>query len=458
MPAAVLEGCGNGDTVQPSVRPEKIVPDSCEPSMVALDCTVAERVYVGTATQVIVDPDSGRAPTTAGSAATPSVSAGIPSTRWYYGDADTRMRIDRVDIYGYDLRYAHGDYVMSGDRVVNTLPSTVVRIVADDGVEGFGEVCPLGATYLPGFGEGARAALRELAPALVGLDPRQLGPVWGRMDAVLRGHEYAKSAVDIACWDVLGRAASQPLATLLGGRRQERFPLYVAIPLGPAGEMVAHVSRLREQGIRRFQLKVGGDPYEDAERTRSVVEATGAGDVVVADANGGWRLQDAVVAARLLEPLERVYLEQPCSTLDECLYIRERTSLPMVLDEAITGVESLLAAHRAGGMEAFNLKISKVGGLTRARLMRDLAEALGLRVTIEDTWGGDLVTAAVSHLAASTGAETLFTASFMNDWTLEHVAGYEPRSRDGFGSAPSGPGLGVDVDTELLGAPLFTAG
>ena len=128
----------------------------------------------------------------------------------------------------------------------------------------------------------------------------------------------------------------------------------------------------------------------------------------------------------------------------------------MVLDECITDVQSLLRAHEAKAMEAFNLKISKVGGLTQAKLMRDLAVALGLRVTIEDTWGGDLVTAAVSHLAASTPPDTLFTVSFMNDWMNEHIAGHEPRSQNGFGSAPVGPGLGVDVDVAALGAPLLT--
>jgi L-alanine-DL-glutamate epimerase-like enolase superfamily enzyme len=107
-------------------------------------------------------------------------------------------------------------------------------------------------------------------------------------------------------------------------------------------------------------------------------------------------------------------------------------------------------------MEAINLKISKLGGLTRARQIRELAETLGVRLTIEDTWGGDLVTAAVSHLAASVLPDALFTVSFMNDWTNEHIAGYEPRARNGVGAAPQGPGLGVEVDVEMLGSPLFS--
>jgi L-alanine-DL-glutamate epimerase-like enolase superfamily enzyme len=98
-----------------------------------------------------------------------------------------------------------------------------------------------------------------------------------------------------------------------------------------------------------------------------------------------------------------------------------------------------------------------VGGLTKAKLLRDLCEELGVQVTIEDTWGGDVVSATSAHLAATTRPASLLSASFMNDWTNEHVAGYQPRSASGYGSAPSGPGLGIDVQSNLLGTPIFTA-
>jgi cis-L-3-hydroxyproline dehydratase len=367
------------------------------------------------------------------------------------------VRIVRVDLYVYELTYVHGRYVMSGGRSIEALSSTVVRVTTDEGVEGFGEVCPLGPAYLPAHAAGALAALAELAPAVVGLDAGNLGAVNAAMNTALLGHDYAKSAIDTACWDVLGRATGRPVCDLLGGRVSDRFPLYFAVPLAGAEEMAEYVQARREEGIHRFQLKIGADPYEDAGRTRAVVAATGPEDIVVADANGGWSIQDAVLAARAIEDLERVFLEQPCPTLEECLVVRQRTTLPMVLDECIRDVHSLLRAYGERALEAFNLKISKVGGLTRAKLMRDLAVSLGLRVTIEDAWGGDLVTAAVSHLAASTPPNTLFTVSFMNDWTNEHVAGYEPRSERGFGAAPDRPGLGVDVDVAALGAPLFSA-
>jgi len=366
------------------------------------------------------------------------------------------MKIDRIEVYGYDLSYRYGTYVMSGNQVINSIPSTLVRIRTDDGIDGWGEVCPLGPLYLASHGLGARAALEQMLPALAGVDPTNLAAVHAAMDASLRGHAYAKSAVDVACWDLLGKAAGLDVATLLGGRLQDSFPLYKAVPLGPPEEMQQYVVDRQAEGIHRFQLKIGANPYEDAERVRRVVEVTTAEDVIVADANGGWRLQDAMIAARLIEPLHGVLFEEPCKTLEECLYVRRHTSLPMILDEVITDVNTMLRAFHAGGMEGVNLKISKFAGLTGSRLVRDLADSLGLRITIEDTWGGDLVTAAVSHLAASTKADQVITVSFMNDWTNEHVAGYRPRSVDGIGSAPDGPGLGVEVDVAALGKPLLS--
>src|SRR5262245_55565008 len=150
------------------------------------------------------------------------------------------MRIAAVDVYGYDVSYVDGAFELSGGRIVETLPSTVVRVTADNGLIGFGETCPLGPAYLPAHGEGARAALRELAPALLGVDPRELGVVGDVLDAALLGHAYAKSAVDVACWDLLGRVAGQPVCVLLGGRRNASFPLYIAVPLGPPEEMAAY--------------------------------------------------------------------------------------------------------------------------------------------------------------------------------------------------------------------------
>jgi L-alanine-DL-glutamate epimerase-like enolase superfamily enzyme len=208
------------------------------------------------------------------------------------------------------------------------------------------------------------------------------------------GHGYAKSAIDIACWGAYGKTVGLPVYQLLGGLLSEQFPLYFAVPLGSVADMAAYVAARRGEGIHRFQLKVGADPIEDRNRTRCIVDETSDEDLIVADANGGWQLQDASLLPARSKHSPRVFLEQPCASLAECLIVRRRTTMPMVLDESIYDVHTLLRAYEAKAMGAINLKISKVGGLTSARLIRDLRETLGLRLTIEDAWGGDLVTAA----------------------------------------------------------------
>jgi len=269
------------------------------------------------------------------------------------------------------------------------------------------------------------------------------------------GHQYAKSAVDIACWDLRGQAAGLPISALLGGVLQQDFPLYEAVPLGSPESMAAFAGRRTAAGINRFQLKVGNDPREDAARTRAVVDTAAGDTIVVADANGGWSLLDARVAMNAMAGLP-VLIEQPCRTTADSVLASRGSTLPLVLDESILTLSDLYQANQLAGVCSVNIKISRVGGLTGAALMRDVMQELNLMVSVEDTWGGDLITAAVSHLAASTRPESLLMTSFMNDWTDGHIAGYRPRSVNGRGSAPTGPGLGIDVDTSLLGKPLFS--
>lgn len=347
---------------------------------------------------------------------------------------------------------------MSGGREITSLPSTLVRVTSDEGTDGWGEVCPLGSTYLPAHAGGARAALKLLAPALIGADPGNLAAVNDVMDATLMGHGYAKSPIDVACWDLAGKVRGASVAEMLGGVRQSNFPLYFAVPLGTPEEMRDYVLARRDEGIHRFQLKIGGDPIEDTARARHVIDSTGPEDIVVGDANCGWRVNEAIIAARGMQDLPRFYFEQPCPTMEECIEVRKHTTLPMVYDEVVTDVRTLLRAAGEGGAGAFNLKVSKVGGLSKAKLMRDLGQELGLQMTIEDSWGGDIVTATSAHLAASTRKHALLSVSFMNDWTNEHIAGHQPRSRHGIGCVPDGPGLGIHVDTSMLGEPLFSYG
>ena len=365
------------------------------------------------------------------------------------------MKISRIEVFSYRLRYQHGSYVMSRGRQATHELGTLTRVTAGGGVEGWGEITPLGTTYLPTYAGSIRAALETLGPALLGHDPTNIGRISRVMDTELMGHGYAKSALEMACWDIFGKAVGRPLTDLIGGRLNDDFPLYEAVPLGSPAEMAAFVRARAAAGIARFQLKVGGDPDEDVARVVAARAAAPAGASIVADANGGWQLLQARRAIRGLEDLD-VLVEQPCRETPECALAHRGSSLPMVLDESVVTTADLFAARDAGAL-AVNLKVSRVGGLARTVQLRDLAQDLGLCVSVEDMWGGDVITAAVSHLAASTSPDHLMNVSFFNDWTDGHVAGHEPRSAAGRGAAPSAPGLGIEVDAAPLGPPVFVA-
>ncbi len=274
------------------------------------------------------------------------------------------------------------------------------------------------------------------------------------MDAALKGHPYVKSAIDMAAWDILGKVARLPVCSLLGGRYGEDFGLYRAISQQAPGQMAASVASYREQGYRRFQLKVGGDPDEDIERIRTVASILQPGDKLIADANTGWLMHEAARVVRAVRDVD-VYIEQPCLSYDECLTIRWRTDHPLVLDEVIDGVDVLLRGHADHAMDVVNLKISKLGGLTKARQARDLCVSLGIAMTIEDSWGGDIVTAAIAHLAHSTPPELLFTSTDFNSYVTVSIAEGAPRRKDGRMAASHAPGLGITPRPEVLGDPVL---
>ena len=364
------------------------------------------------------------------------------------------MKITAIRAYQIDLPLKEGRYSWSNGNFVEVFDTTVVEVETDTGLTGWGECCPLGSSYLPAYALGVRSGLAELAPALIGADPLSLDVLNRRMDAALRGHSYVKSAIDVACWDILGKATGQPVCTLLGGKAQEDVVLYRAISQIEPKAMAANVAQYRAEGYTRFQLKVGADADSDIARIKLCAEAMQPGEVLVADANTGWTMHEAARVVQAVRDLD-VYIEQPCPSYEECLVTRRRTPLPFVLDEVITDVAALTRALGDGAMDVINLKISKVGGLTRARQIRDLCLSAGVPMTIEDTWGGDIVTASIAHLAQSTPADFVFSATDFNSYGTVTIARDAPQRVNGRMQAAERPGLGVTPDRAVLGAPVL---
>jgi len=360
------------------------------------------------------------------------------------------MKIARIFAHRVELPLVEGSYKWSGGKSVSVFDSTIVGVETDCGLVGYGEVCPLGPFYLPAYAEGVRAGLRELGPHLIGCDPRELAKLNQRMDAALKGHPYVKSGIDIACWDILGQTTQLPVCTLLGGRFGESVRLYRAISQQAPEEMAKNVQGYREQGYTRFQLKVGGDPDTDIERIRAVRAMLQSTDRLVADANTGWTQHEAMRVVRALKDVD-VYIEQPCLTYEECLAVRRNTDHPFVLDESIDSLDMLLRGKADLAMDVVNLKIGKLGGLTRTSQARDLCVSMGIAMTLEDSWGGDITTAAIAHLAHSTPEEFRFTSTDFNSYVTVSTSTGAPQRREGFMEASNDPGLGVTPRMDILG-------
>jgi len=361
------------------------------------------------------------------------------------------MKITTISLYQVELPIIDGYQFAKGKRV-DTADSTVVRIDTNAGLSGWGEATPLGPFYLAAYAAGVRTGIAALAPHLIGRDPLRLGELNAVMDRELKGHPYVKSPIDVACWDLLGQAAGLPVHALLGGRCQDSAPLYWSVTQGEPDTMRRMTAEARDKGYKIIQLKVGGDPVEDIARVQAGMADAQAGEIFLCDANTGWTRMEALEVARRTAELNYI-LEQPCALYGDCLAVRRRAPQAFKLDESLQSIEDVQRALHDDACDVACIKITKQGGLSKARLVRDLCAAQGIPMTVEDVWGGDVAAAAVGHLAISTPPECLLNTTDLNNYHSVHVARGMPEPLAGRLRVSDTPGLGIEVDEAALGEP-----
>ncbi len=368
------------------------------------------------------------------------------------------MQISAISVWQLDLPL-HKPYWLSGGRLkFEVLDSTLLRIDTDAGVCGWGEGCPWGVTYLPAFGKGIRAGLDELAPLLIGHDPRRHDEINRTLDLALPGHPYVKSALDIACWDIAAQAAGLPLCEALGAREPDPVPIASSVSTGTPEEMLAEVERFRDLGYRVHSAKVGADVNLDIARINHLAANERVGEIIFYDVNRAWLPREAITVMNAVEGLTS-WFEQPCETLDEIAQVRRHTPYPIGIDEGLHTMQDLLRIQRDGIAELVNIKLNRVGGLTRARRMRDFCLDTGITMLIMDTGGTVIADTAVAHLA-----QTIPAPSCLGVWSCQEMVAVDPapgegaRNVDGCLVAPDLPGLGVAPDLDRLGKPAIVYG
>ncbi|MCT4553659.1 MAG: mandelate racemase/muconate lactonizing enzyme family protein [Pelagimonas sp.] len=368
------------------------------------------------------------------------------------------MRIREIHIYQHDLPVKNGPYTMANAEVW-ALDSTLVRLVAEDGTEGWGETCPVGPTYAEAHAGGARAALIAMGPGLIGAEALPL-TLMRRMNGLLTGHNYAKAAIDIAAHDLMGKHLGVSVADLLGGAVTDRVPSYYATGVGAPGDIARLAADKLAEGYPRLQIKVGGRPVEiDIETIRKVWEVVrGSGMKLAVDGNRGWTTRDALRVSRECPDIPFI-MEQPCNTIEDLAKIRPQVSHGIYMDENSVDLNTVISAAGTGLVDGFGMKVTRIGGLQNMRAFRDICEARNLPHTCDDSWGGDIIAAACTQIGATIRPDLCEGVWLAAPYIDGH---YDPRGgvaiTDGHIARPTGPGLGVTPEAALFGAPVQSFG
>lgn len=368
------------------------------------------------------------------------------------------MRITEIHVYQRDLPVVGESYKMSR-TIVTSLDTTIVEILAEGGIVGYGETCPVGPIYQPQHALGARAALAEMGQHLIGQNALQIENVHRTMEGCLNGSRYAKAAVDIALWDIAGKAFGARVCDLLGGATRERVPSYYSVTVAEPDETARVAAEKQKEGFSRLQIKVGGRSVEkDIATIRKVAEVVRPHVRLAVDANRGWTTRDALTVSRLCS--EHIFvMEQPCDTIEEIAAIRRLLHHPVYLDESTESLNIVLRAVGEGIADGFGFKVTRLGGLSTMRTVRDICRARNLPHTCDDSWGGDIIAAACVHLAATVEPRLCEGVWIAAPYIEGH---YDPENgiaiRDGWLDVPKGPGLGVVPDKAMLGKPVMSFG
>lgn len=366
------------------------------------------------------------------------------------------MKMARIELYQVNLPYSGGVYLLSGDREYTGFDAAILRIETDNGIEGWGESTPFGSTYIAAHARGTRAGIEEIAPYLLGRDPRQLDRINDAMDEALVGHHHAKTPFDVACWDIFGKSVGLPVCELLGGSTGNRLPTISSIYAGTPEQMRRRVAAHRQMGYLGHSVKIGaldseGGPALDAERIAACLADRRPGEYFIVDANGGMIPETAL---RMLPHGLDFVLEAPCATWRETASLRKRCPVPIIMDELAeldADISRIVAEDIADGI---GLKISKAGGLTRGRRHRDIARAAGLTISVQDTVGSAIAFAAIVHLGATVPERYLRCILDCRDMVTLVTADFDAPVEKGGILPPNAPGLGLTVRRETLGAPV----
>jgi L-alanine-DL-glutamate epimerase-like enolase superfamily enzyme len=348
---------------------------------------------------------------------------------------------------GLTTKTAHGEHIDS--------PYVLVRIHTDEGLIGLGE-----ATVAPRWSgetsKGCVAVINEiLAPLLIGQDPTCINALSARIDKALTLNPFTKAAVEMALWDLAGKAAGVPVYQLLGGKVRDVMPIKMVVGAFPVPAAVALANRFLEWGVRCLKVKVGLDPQTDLERVRAVRELAGPDIPIGIDANCGWT---PPTARRMLEQLQEydiLFAEQPIppTHVEEIAHLRQTSTIPIMADESVFTLSDAWEVTSHAAADILSVYPGKHGGLSATRQIAHVAKAAGIVCHMGSNLELGIATAAMLHLACA--ESTIASETYPDDLIgpLYHEADMitEPLELGPeVARVPEGPGLGVELDEKQL--------
>jgi len=346
----------------------------------------------------------------------------------------------------------------------------IVRLDTDEGVSGWGEapaIATWGGAHMRYYGETPETVKHivesYLLPAIREVDPAEVAVVHSRMDRVVKGHPYAKAAVDVACHDLAGKALGVPVWKLLGGRQRDGIEVTHSLGIMEVDRCIAEAEQAVGEGIRTIKCKTGLDPQRDVELVRRLRETVGPEVKIRVDGNEGYRtVAQAVETTRRQEEYGLFLCEQPVAGAEALAAVAARIESPVMADESAWTVRDILELHELEAAACFSCYVTKPGGLHRARQQAEVAAALGFVCDIGGSIELGIGNAANLHLGAALSIAELPSVcpvtkpagtagpEIAGIYYTDDVVTTPFRFEDGRVFCPEGPGLGVEVDTDKL--------
>jgi len=348
------------------------------------------------------------------------------------------MKIQQVEIYAIHLPLI--DPFIISYATYDTMPSIILKVTTDTGIVGYGEAVPdehvTGETW-----ESTYAVLE---------DPLAFEKLHDKMNKVVKDVPAAKAAIDIACFDIAGKALGVPVYQLLGGRYHEKFPITHVLSIGTPEAMAEEAAKRVEMGYRSFKMKVGTEVTRDVARIKAVRKQVGEDIAIRVDVNQGWgNAATTLQGLRAMKELNIDWLEQPVDSedIDGMVEIKSKSDVPLMIDEGIRGVREMREIIAKRAADKVNIKLMKCGGIYPAMKLAVMAEMAGIECQVGSMVESSVGSAAGFHVAFSkkimTSVELTGPLKFSKDvGNLRYDVPFICLNEQ--------PGLGIDVDEAVM--------